>query len=172
MEFAQRYPVWLTLIKRSGYRNVFKHQLTFEKTMVWPDCGSVASTAPVTVDFPGTRAVIRPTLSTDATVAFLMLNNVVTWGYGPPVAFSWNVAPGTRIIYLGSSLKGGNTYKDWEIYWARTTELYTWLDCFSTKTRQKMAEQRWRRTMTESWSQFETELIWLFQSLSARWQAN
>ena len=41
--------------------------------MVWPDCGSVASTAPVTVDFPGTRAVIRPTLSTDATVAFLML---------------------------------------------------------------------------------------------------
>ena len=46
--------------------------------MVWPDCGSVASTAPVAVDFPGTRAVIRPTLSTDATVAFLMLNNVVT----------------------------------------------------------------------------------------------
>ncbi len=46
--------------------------------MVWPDCGSVASTAPEMVDLPGTRAVIKPTLSTDATVSFLMLNNVVT----------------------------------------------------------------------------------------------
>ena len=53
-------------------------QLTLEKTIVCPDCGSVASTAPVIVDFPGTRAVIKPTLSTDATVSFLILNNVVT----------------------------------------------------------------------------------------------
>ena len=143
--------------------------------MVWPDCGSVASTAPVTVDFPGTRAVIRPTLSTEATVAFLMLNNVFTWGYGPPEAFSWNVSPGMRIIYLGSSLKGGNTYKNWDIYRVRTTELNIWLDSSSTKSvthnggKKMTADNSWF-DVTEPWSQFETKLMFLFQSLSARWQ--
>ena len=55
------------------------------------------------------------------------------------MAFSWNVAPGMRMMYLGSSLRGGKTYNKQHFSNFGSTALYlkklvvhlTWI-CFGS----------------------------------------